>query len=88
MGNNKPTQRDRVLQYIRDFGSINSYQAYADLGITQLATRIYELKKRGYEFDKERVKTRNRYGDKTHYDKYRLIGGNNIEKSETIDTFA
>lgn len=86
MGNNKPTQRDRVLKYIRDFGSINSYQAYADLGITQLATRIFELKKRGYEFDKERVKTKNRYGDKTHYDKYRLIGGKEVETIKSLNS--
>lgn len=68
----KPTQRDRVLQYIRDFGSITSYQAYTDLGVTQLATRIFELKKRGYNFSKKRVKTKNRYGDNTHYDEYFL----------------
>lgn len=68
----KITQRDRVLQYIRDFGSITSWQAYAELGITQLATRISELKQQGYEFDKERVGTTNRYGDKTHFDKYIL----------------
>lgn len=70
----KTTQRDRVLQYIKEFGHITSYQAYSDLGITQLATRISELKDRGYMFTKERVKTKNRYGDKTHFDKYILIG--------------
>lgn len=71
----KVTQRDRVLQYIRDFGSITSYQAYTDLGVTQLATRIFELKKRGYSFDKERINTKNRYGDNTHFDKYALAKG-------------
>ena len=30
------TQRDRVLQYIKDFGSITSWEAYSELGITQL----------------------------------------------------
>ena len=66
---NKPTQRDRVLQYIRENNYITSYQAY-----TELATRISELKDRGYLFKKERIKTRNRYGDATHFDKYMLIG--------------
>lgn len=69
----KVTQRDRVLQYIRDFGSITSWQAYADLGVTQLATRIVELKERGYVFTKKRVSVENRYGDKTHYYEYRLM---------------
>ena len=70
----KVTQRDRVLQYIKDFGSITSWQAYADLNITQLGARIWELKKRGYVFEKERVYCSNRLGKKTHYDKYKLVG--------------
>ena len=73
----KPTQRDRVLQYIRDFGSISSWQAYSDLGISQLGARIFELKERGYVFAKTRIQTKNRYGEKTHYDEYRLMEGTN-----------
>ena len=67
------TQRDRVLQYIKDFGSITSWEAYSELGITQLGARIFELKDRGYNFEKERVNTKNRYGDQTHFDRYRLV---------------
>lgn len=70
----KATQRDRVLQFIMEHGSITSYQAYAEIGCTQLATRISELKDRGHRFRKERIKTQNRYGDKTHFDKYILEG--------------
>lgn len=67
------TQKERVLKYIKDFGSISSWDAYKDLGITQLGTRIFELKQKGYIFSKERIKTKNRYGDDSHYDKYKLI---------------
>ena len=67
------TQRDRVLQYIKDFGSITSWEAYSELGITQLGARIFELKDRGYNFEKERVNTKNRYGDHTHFDRYKLV---------------
>lgn len=70
---NRITQRDRVLQYIRDFGSISSWQAYQDLGVTQLATRIYELKQQGYIFTKKRIQTTTRYGVPTHYDEYKLV---------------
>lgn len=70
----KITKRDRVLQFIKENGSITSWQAYAELGCTQLATRIKELKERGYEFTTTRVNVENRYGDKTHYDEYRLVG--------------
>lgn len=69
----KPTQRDKVLNYIRQFGFITSWQAYQDLGITQLATRIYELKELGYKFTTTRIKTKNRLGENTHYDEYRLV---------------
>lgn len=66
------TQREMVLQYIKDFGCITSYDAYKELGITQLGARIFELKERGYQFSKTRVATKNRYGETTHYDEYRL----------------
>ena len=69
----KNNQRDLILQYIADFGYITSFQAYQDLGITQLATRISELKDRGYQFKTENVKTKNRYGKPSHYYKYYLI---------------
>ena len=68
----KPTQRDLILKYIKDFGSISSWQAYADLGVTQLGARIWELKSMGYEFSKTRITTKNRYGKTSHYDEYRL----------------
>ena len=68
----KPSQREKVLDYIVKFGSITSWQAYSDLGVTQLGARIYELKEQGYIFSKTRVNTTNRLGEKTHYDEYRL----------------
>ena len=67
------TQRDHVLNFIKRQGSISSWQAYECLGVTQLATRISELKKRGFKFRKERVKTITRYGVKTHFDRYFLV---------------
>ena len=70
----KLTQCDRIIDYLKRYGSITSWQAYADLGITQLGARIFNLKERGYEFETERVNTKNRMGEKTHYDVYRLKG--------------
>lgn len=68
----KPSQREKVLDYIVKFGSITSWQAYSDLGITQLGARIFELKGQGYIFSKKRIYINNRLGEKTHYDEYRL----------------
>lgn len=68
----KVTQKEMILKYLHDFGSISSWQAYADLGITQLGARIFELKEKGYVFKKERVKRLNRYGREIAFDKYSL----------------
>ena len=65
-------QREMILQYIKDFGSITSYEAYIDLGITQLATRIKELKEQGYSFATEWIKKKNRYGKNVAFKKYKL----------------
>ena len=71
----KPTQCERIIQYIRDFGSISTWEAMSDLGVARLASRIFDLKEQGYVFEKTRVRTRNRYGEKVHYDEYRLVEG-------------
>ena len=72
----KITQRDRILQYLHDFGSITSWQAYADLGVTQLGARLQELEERGYVFTRENIPTKNRYGENTHYTRYALLQEN------------
>lgn len=64
------TQKELILKYISDSGSITSFQAYADLGITQLATRIKELKAKGYAFRTVPESNTNRYGKPVHYVRY------------------
>lgn len=68
----KTTQKQRIINYIREFGSITSLDAYKDLGITQLATRIKELKEQGYEFRTEWESSKNRYEEKVDYKRYYL----------------
>ena len=69
----KTTQKQRIINYIREFGSITSYEAYADLGITQLGARIDQLKKEGYEFRTEWESSTNRFGERTDYKRYYLV---------------
>lgn len=47
-----------------------------DLGVARLASRIFDLKEKGYKFRKQRVYTDNRDGEKTHYDRYFLVEEN------------
>lgn len=66
----KLTQRQAILKYIEDFGSITPMQAYGDLGITKLATRISEMRKDGIEFHIEMIKAETRYGKAVSFAKY------------------
>ena len=68
----KATQKQRIIDYIQQFGSISSWEAYADLGITQLGARIDQLKKDGYEFETEWESKKNRYGENTTYKRYKI----------------
>ena len=64
------TQKELVLQYITDFGSITPMEAFNDLGITKLATRISEMRKEGKEFKIDMVKKKNRYGKPVRFARY------------------
>ena len=66
------TQREQVLKYMEDFGSITPLQAVADLGIYRLGARIYDLKKAGYKITSRTMKAKNRYGKTVRFAEYRL----------------
>lgn len=65
-------QTDRIIDYIGEFGSITPLEAFRDLGIMRLASRISDLKKEGYDIQSEMASGTNRYGETTHFKKYWL----------------
>ena len=65
------TQHERILRYLDEFGSISPIEAFRDVGITKLATRISEMTRRGGRFEKEPMTAKNRYGETVHYMRYR-----------------
>ncbi len=68
------TQGERVIQYIREHGSISPMEAFTDLGVTKLATRISELcRKQGYVFGRKYEAGKNRFGQEVYYMRYTLI---------------
>ena len=67
------TQREAIIQYISDFGSITPMDAFSDLGITKLATRISEMRADGMEFKIEMMKGKNRYGKPTRFARYSFL---------------
>ena len=70
MTNHKPTQNERILDYIEEFGSITQLEALQDLGIMRLASRISDLKRLGYPIDSKVETVKNRYGEKCHIKRY------------------
>ena len=65
------TQCERIKKYLDDFGSISTYEAMVDIGVASLSKRICDLKKQGEKIVSEVIFTKNRYGQKTHYTRYR-----------------
>lgn len=65
------TQCDRILKYMDDFGSISTAEAILDISVGSLSRRICDLKRRGEKIVSETVYTKNRYGQPTHYKRYR-----------------
>jgi hypothetical protein len=57
------------------FGSISTLEAFNDLGVARLASRIHDLKEQGYNITSEIKSTKNRYGEKVHFKVYRLAEG-------------
>lgn len=72
MENSRPTQAQRVLQYIEDFGSITQFEALKDLGVMRLASRVSELKKNGYPITGKMDTVYNRYGEKCMVKRYSM----------------
>ena len=68
----KTTQCDRILRHIKDFGSITSLEAITEYGILRLASRINDIKRKGYPIVSETMTGKNRYGETTHYSVHRL----------------
>lgn len=70
--NSNPTQAQDVLDYMKKNGSISIREAIYDLGITRLASRIYELKRTGVAIVSESRKVKARNGRITTVAVYRL----------------
>lgn len=70
----KAKQTDRVLDYIREFGSITQLEALRDLGVFRLASRISDLKRDGYIINSKMEAVTNRYGEKCYIKRYTVEG--------------
>lgn len=63
----------RVIDALRNHGSINPYYAFNHLGETRLAAKISVLKKEGWDIETKIEKGTNKFGDNVTFAKYHLI---------------
>lgn len=75
----KATQTDRVLAYIREFGSITQVEALRDLGVMRLASRVSDLRKQGYMITGKTEAVNNRYGEKCYIKRYSEVQGERLQ---------
>lgn len=69
------TQKDMVLDYMNQYGSISTLEAFRDLGITRLSARIFELKEKGIRIGSKWTTAKNRFGKKVAFMTYYIEQG-------------
>lgn len=61
--------KQRIIDYINEFGSITTFQAFTDLGCTRLSEYIRQIREERKVLD-ETIKAKNRYGENVWYKKF------------------
>lgn len=65
-------QQQRVLDYMREKGSITSMEAFQNLGTTRLSAVIFCLRKKGHDIRSATESFKNRYNENVWYSRYTL----------------
>lgn len=71
-GTVKINQCEKILQYIEHEGSITPLDAMREFGCMRLASRITDLKRRGYPITRQMETAKNRAGEPVRYARYRM----------------
>jgi len=69
----KMTQEKAILQHLKQFGSITSWEAIKEYGATRLSAFIHILRKQGYKIETQDMQAKNRFGNFVSYAKYILM---------------
>lgn len=62
----------RVFDYMVQFGSITSLEAFTDLGNSRLSATIFTLKKKGVVISGDTITVKNRFKEKRHVKRYHI----------------
>lgn len=64
------TQRMIVYKHLCRYGSISSWEAIKEYGITRLSAVIFDLRKNGFDITDRWFSFTNRYGEQSRYKEY------------------
>lgn len=68
----KASQCEKIVNYMKKYGSITQLQAYVDIGCIRLPARIYDLKRKGYAIRSETIKVKKSEGEYVPISRYSL----------------
>lgn len=68
----KVSQCDKILTYIREHGSITPLDALREFGCMRLASRMSDLKGRGYNVKSVMESSKNKSGEPVSYARYTI----------------
>ena len=66
------SQKDMILRYLKERGTITQLEAFNYFACTRLASRICDLKKEGYNISSRWKTEKNRYGVVVTFKEYKL----------------
>ena len=69
-----PSQNERILDYMRTNGGITQMEALKKISVMRLASRISDLRRRGYIINDRFQTVTNKYGEKCQIKVYWLEG--------------
>lgn len=64
------TQKETILNHLKEYGEVSSNKAWALYGITRLSDIILKLRRDGHDIATVNTTSRNRYGKYVHYANY------------------
>lgn len=66
------TQKEQILSHLKEHGSITSWDAIMEYGVTRLSHHIYCLRNEGFIIPDKRIQVNTRLGKTTNISKYTL----------------
>ena len=66
------TQKEQILEHLKEYGSITSWDAIMEYGITRLANYIFLLRNEGHAIPSTNIKVKTRLGRATIIAEYKF----------------